>query len=224
MDPTSILIPIEWVTRESFAPFGEVIEMPSSEQQGDQHHPTTTTTATTTTLANQGTAQKYHRLANVVNLRPPTSATPNLCIFHCQPRNHSTNDDDKHEFHVKILERHPHSSQIFLPMVQQREQQPLQKGLRYLVIVAEGDPHTDTPDRSTLRAFMFHGWQGVSYRAGCWHHPMIALDSPTTFAVLVHEDGTSEDCHEHHFSSSSSGDDDGDEEGARYVVVIPNAQ
>ena len=62
---------------------------------------------------------------------------------------------------------------------------------RYLVIVTLGG---DAPDLSTLAAFIAHGTEGISYRPGVWHHPMIALDHETDFICLVWEDGSRDDC------------------------------
>ena len=52
----------------------------------------------------------------------------------------------------------------------------------------------EAPDLSTARAFIASATQGVSYRPGVWHHPMIALDAPIDFTCLVWEDGTDGDC------------------------------
>jgi ureidoglycolate lyase len=62
---------------------------------------------------------------------------------------------------------------------------------RYLVLVALG---ADRPDLATLAAFVATGAQGVSYRPGVWHHPMIALDDAIDFTCFVFEDGSAGDC------------------------------
>ena len=125
--------------------------------------------------ANQGTAARRDFIAELVNLRP--HARLNLASFRCAPR-------DLSRFRVALLERHPHSSQVFVPM----------NASRYLVVVALGG---ERPDPSTLRVFKALGTQGISYAPGVWHHPMIALDAPTDFTCLVWEDGSAEDCVEH---------------------------
>lgn len=122
--------------------------------------------------ANQGTAQKSEHLAELVDRR---GARPNLSVFRCAPR--------EVPFEVKLLEKHGASTQLFVPM----------NATRYLVIVALGD---DAPDLSTVRAFVATGLQGITYRPGVWHHPMVALDRETDFFCLVHEDGTEADCTE----------------------------
>ncbi len=122
--------------------------------------------------ANQGSAQKSEHLAELVDLR---SARPNLSVFRCAPR--------EVPFEVALLEKHEASTQLFVPM----------NGSRYLVIVALGG---DEPDLSTLAAFVATGAQGITYRPGVWHHPMVALDRETDFFCLVYEDGTARDCTE----------------------------
>lgn len=157
------------LSRDSFKEYGDVIEIPTSSNDAGK-----------ATEANQGTASKFHFLANVCNQRPQARA--NVCVFQCQPRNVTSS-----VFRVSILERHPFSNQIFQPIADRFP-------IRYIVIVALNDPTTDRPDLNTLKCFLAHGGQGVNYREGCWHHPMIALDQVTNFMVLVHEDGSEGDC------------------------------
>ncbi|MCJ2080359.1 ureidoglycolate lyase [Methylobacterium sp. J-090] len=84
---------------------------------------------------------------------------------------------------VTRLERHPHSSQAFLPLAVRA----------YVVVVA---PDRDgRPDEAELRAFRVPGHIGLNYRAGAWHAHMMTLDAPGTFAMLDHEDGGADDCH-----------------------------
>ena len=83
---------------------------------------------------------------------------------------------------AKLLERHQFSSQTFLPL----------KVSRYLVIVAPDAPRGG-PDVSRARAFVAASDQGITYRAGTWHHGITVLDEPGDFAVLMWCDGTSGD-------------------------------
>lgn len=124
--------------------------------------------------ANQGTAQRSDRLVDLVNDR--ASAGLNVAVFRCAPR--------RLPIEISLLEKHPRTTQAFIPM----------NATRYLVVVAGGG---DTPDLTTLAAFVASGRQGVSYHPGVWHHPMIALDHETDFVCLVHEDGSRDDCVEH---------------------------
>ena len=148
----------EALAPEAYAPYGDVI---SADRADVAAKP-----------ANQGTAARRDHLAPIASLRP--GAALNLCSFRCAPK-------VDWPIGVALLEKHPLSTQVFIPM----------NARRYLVLVALGG---DAPDLSTARAFVASGTQGVSYRPGVWHHPMIALDDTVDFACLVWEDGTAGDC------------------------------
>ena len=83
---------------------------------------------------------------------------------------------------VKVLERHEHSSQTFIPL----------SVSRYLVL-ATLDAPGGGPDVAGLRAFMARAGQGVTYAKGTWHHPVTVLDTPASFAVLMWRDFTAGD-------------------------------
>jgi ureidoglycolate lyase len=80
------------------------------------------------------------------------------------------------------MERHAFSSQSFLPM----------DAARYFAIVA---PHAagGGPDVEQVRAFLVEGGLGITFRADVWHHPMAALDRPSTFAIVMWLDGSEGD-------------------------------
>jgi ureidoglycolate lyase len=151
---------VQPLTPEAYAPYGDVLMVAPRGEPGAP--------------ANQGTARRYDRLAAIENLRPAT-ATLNVAAFRCAPRRAWPMD-------LELLEAHPASTQVFVPM----------RVARYLVVVARGG--ATAPDLGTLAAFVAHGAQGVSYRPGVWHHPMIALDDDADFLCLVHEDGSPGDC------------------------------
>jgi ureidoglycolate lyase len=132
-------------------------------------------------LANMGRAKRYNFLSDVENLRPD-SAKLNLCVFRCSVI--------KLPLQVELLEKHQHSTQVFLPM---------SKTSKYLAIVCLGG---NEPDLSTLSAFIVEGAQGISYHPGVWHYPMAALEEEIDFACLVWEDQTKEDCEVFKFSQS----------------------
>ena len=129
-----------------------------------------------TVPANMGTATRYNDLAILKNLRTKT-AEANLCLFQCSP----VVVHPQTQFQITLLEHHPKSTQVFVPM----------NADRYLVVVCLGGNH---PDLSTLRVFLASGKQGITYHPGVWHHPLIAVDHPTQFACLVYEDGSEDDC------------------------------
>lgn len=156
--PPNRVIPTP-LTADAYADYGHVI---MASPRGEPGKP-----------ANQGTARRYDHLAALDDLRPG-QASLNVTVFRCAPRAPGA-------FEIALLEKHPASTQIFVPM----------NAERYLVIVARGG---DRPDLATLGAFIASGTQGVSYLPGVWHHPMIALDREIDFACFVFEDGTAGDC------------------------------
>lgn len=85
-------------------------------------------------------------------------------------------------FSVSMLERHPKGSQAFIPMQSQA----------FLIVVAPA-LDDESPDLSLLCAFISDGTQGVNYRAGTWHHPLLTLEAPSSFAV-VDRIGTGHNC------------------------------
>jgi ureidoglycolate hydrolase len=143
--------------------------------------------------ANMGTAQRYNFLSQVVNLRGD-HAQLNLSVYRCNPLIETRGSGGGAQFGVKLLERHAHSTQVFVPMGGVAG-----GAVRYLVVVALGragerEGEEGVPDLSTLRAFIARGDQGITYKPGVWHHPLIAIDAITDFACWVYEDGTDEDC------------------------------
>jgi ureidoglycolate lyase len=105
----------------------------------------------------------------------PGKATLNLCVFRCNPL-------AQLPLEIKLLEKHQHSTQVFMPMTD---------AARFLTIVCLG---ADAPDLATLLVFLTEGAQGVSYRPGVWHYPMTVLEKQIDFSCLVWEDGTADDC------------------------------
>lgn len=145
------------LTAEAFAPFGEVIC--AGEQGG--------------TAINGGTARRFDYAAKLSSARPDARA--NLVMVRCAPV--------ALPLELKVLEKHPHSSQTFMPLVCSR----------YLVAVAPKQADGD-PDLAGLKAFIAVPGQGINYHADIWHHPLVVLDAPAQFAMLVWEDGSREDC------------------------------
>ena len=89
---------------------------------------------------------------------------------------------DKLPMYAKVLERHPYSSQTFIPI----------KVARYLVTVAPDKPD-GSPDLDRVKCFLADGNQGITYRRGVWHHDMTVLDETAKMAILMWCDGSGED-------------------------------
>lgn len=150
-------IKVEPLTPEAFRPFGDVVAYGVTAEKD----------------ANQGTATRFDHCARFESTRP--GVKQNLAVFRAKPQTLP--------FIGKVIERHPCSSQAFLPLVVSR----------YLVAVAPTKPD-GSPDLDGLRAFVAGPGMGINYLRGTWHHPMVALDAPGDFAMLAHEDGTPQDC------------------------------
>lgn len=138
-------LPVEPLTAAAFEPFGEVIETTGR----SFHH------------INAGKVERYHDLAWVDVLE--NDGSPGISLMVAQPY--------ALPLQVQQVERHPLSSQAFIPL----NEQP------FLVIVA---PAAATVPPSTLRAFLTDGRQGVNYRRGIWHHVLLAIDAVGHFAVV----------------------------------------
>ena len=123
---------------------------------------------------NEGTTERYHDLANLD--LTAADGRPLISIFRAQPRTLP--------MAIRMLERHPLSSQAFMPL----DRCP------FLVVVATGT----SPDPASVRAFSSDGRQGVNYRRGVWHHPLLVLERVGDFVVL--DRGAEDDnCDYHHF-------------------------
>jgi ureidoglycolate lyase len=146
------------LTREAFQPFGDVVIAERAD--------------ITPVMVNFGTAARRNHAGSLVNRRP--QSRPNLATFRCAPWS-------RFPVIAESMEKHPHSSQLFVPM----------KVERYLVVVAPGD---EAPELSGLRAFVAMPNQGVIYGPGVWHMPLIVFGTPAEFVMFVWEDGTPEDC------------------------------
>jgi ureidoglycolate hydrolase len=122
---------------------------------------------------NNGSRENF--AAKVENDRP-ASARANLALIAASPC--------AFPLAIKALERHAHSNQAFMPL----------DVSEYLVVVCSDDGK-NKPDLATLRAFRVSGSTGINYNRGTWHYGMSTIGEPGTFAMLVHEDGSAEDCH-----------------------------
>lgn len=88
---------------------------------------------------------------------------------------------------ISMLERHPLGSQAFIPM----------QGQKFLIVVA---PQLDQtmPDLNQIQAFITDGSQGINYRAGTWHHPLLTFEAPSDFVVIDRID-TGQNCDVYNF-------------------------
>ncbi|GFM57348.1 ureidoglycolate lyase [Pseudomonas cichorii] len=153
---------IEPLTKEAFAPFGEVIET-----DGSAHF-----------MINNGSTQRFHRLAEVQTASPDDKAI--ISIFRAEALDMPLT--------IAMLERHPLGSQAFIPLL----------GNPFLIVVA---PLGDAPESELTRAFVSNGRQGINYHRGVWHHPVLTIEKRDDFLV-VDRSGTGNNCDEHYFEES----------------------
>lgn len=129
----------------AFAPYGDVIEA----GQGAVKK-----------IINYGNTIRFHDLARLdLNV---DQGQPLVSIFRSTPL--------PHPIAVKVMERHPLSSQAFYPLGPNP----------YLVVVAERGEFSP----ANLKAFLARPGQGVNYHKGVWHHYSLALDGVSDFLVI----------------------------------------
>ena len=143
------------LTRERFAPFGDVIESASDRRRS----------------MNESRFDRFDDLANVdVDERVAVSIAQSRAATSLPYR-------------FDVVERHPQGSQAFVPL----------EPFRFVVVVAEPGESVDARD---LQAFVTNGRQGVNYRRGTWHMPLIAFESGQRFLVIDRA-GSGANCDEH---------------------------
>ena len=199
------------LTADDFAPFGTVINsplppstsvIPEKLPPGSVH-------------ANQNTALKYANVSPISSTYYRSSsgipAQLTTSLFSCFPHSLRTSKSGS-IFDVDILERHPFTTQSFVPF------SPLtSRNTKALIVVAptlktlpapsaltpyfpqshwnQGGP----PDLKNLKAFLIDGPRaGVTYGIGTWHAPMVVIgDERVDFFVTQWANGREgEDCQE----------------------------
>jgi ureidoglycolate lyase len=215
--PPSILTPTIEITTvpltpSSFAPFGNAVSPPlppsistfppsllSQSPLFPQQLPPV--------AANQFSALKYSPIAPCENKYPSATSKvpsePRLSLFVCFPRRLRRKHEGGNEalFDIKILERHPFTTQTFIPLGLGAEDPDTE----FLVVVApsldssvestDGRHTVDRPpDLKNLKAFLCRGNQAVTYAAGTWHAPMVVLGKRRVdFMVMQFVNGVAED-------------------------------
>lgn len=138
-----LTLPIAPLTKAAFAPFGEVME----------------TLDTKPKLINDGFARRFDDLAHI-DVAAEGGAV-NISLF--------TGSVRPSPIVIKLMERHPLGSQLFMPL----NEQP------WLVVVC-----TDPRAPASYRAFSASGRQGVNYLRKTWHHPLLVIADASPFLVV----------------------------------------
>jgi ureidoglycolate lyase len=220
--PWNSTIDVKPLAQHTFSEFGTVIE--NSRPSPQQLPPNAV-------QANQGTALKYLDVSQLVDLygSAPSRVASKVVMnmFVCVPRalQWSQRLGIPGTFQVEILERHPFTTQTFIPLglgpVEQEK-------TWYLVIVAPSlppsredeslpvptqSPHGTSlpgrglPDLTRMQAFMAKGSQAVTYGAGTWHSPMVVIGTKSVDFVVVQYANSIEieDCQEVSIKSQGQG-------------------
>ena len=191
------------LTQSSFAPYGDVIENPIVHDVNSIPSDLPSSPVPFI-LANQNTALKASPVSSMQNRYHESHTNrvgkPVMSMFACFPRALDVDGAGKSIFRVRIMERHPFTTQTFIPM----GLSPDDISTKYLVIVAptlqaeQQHRQQGPPDIQNLRAFIAHGRQAVTYGAGTWHAPMVVVGKKRIdFVVVQFVNGVSgDDCQE----------------------------
>ena len=86
-------------------------------------------------------------------------------------------------YRIDMVERHPLGSQAFVPLTP----------AKMIVVVAPPEQSVEAGD---LRAFVTNGRQGINYKRGTWHMPLIAFEAGQEFLIIDRAAGEP-NCDEH---------------------------
>ncbi|PYH79659.1 ureidoglycolate hydrolase [Aspergillus uvarum CBS 121591] len=225
--PTLTLTPSP-LTPSAFLPYGTAITSPLPRTATIPPPPSALAALhPTPVLANQNTALKYSPISPLDdhyagNCPSGRASAARMTMFSCFPRTlrpaSPTSSTSSAVFDIRILERHPFTTQTFAPLdlssqpatatpaatATETEPEPY-----YLVVVApslkgttaqattsSGEVVTvvDPPDLSRVKAFVARGGQAVTYGAGTWHAPMAVIGSRRVdFLVVQFMNGVAEE-------------------------------
>ncbi len=147
-------ITVEPLSSGAFAAYGDVIAF-----AGNDYYP-----------INNGMADRYHALANVVTDGDEGRAVISLV----KSRQFDLPRQLDH------MEYHPLGSQAFIPLA----------NTPFVVVVAERGPE---PDITAVRAFITNGQQGINYHPGTWHHVLLTPYAEMDF-ICVDRQGSGDNC------------------------------
>ncbi|KAG9247632.1 ureidoglycolate hydrolase-like protein [Calycina marina] len=219
---TQSLSQLSLLSQDTFARFGDVIENPAPSLVPSKDLKVTPPGAV---LGNQGSALVYSDVSIPTDLGGTGKNV--MRMFVCAPRSLQPSKDSSLAgiLSITILERHPYTTQTFIPLGLSAAEA---KETRYLVIVAPTLPPTlddehlpvptkakrGLPDIRNIEAFTANGSQAVTYGPGTWHAPMIVVGKkPISFVVTQAVSGVAiKDCQEVDWKA---------EKGREVVVAVP---
>lgn len=124
-------------------------------------------------------AARFERFNQLCQVETPDNGEVAVGIVRCRVAT-------RLPYRVDMLERHPCGSQAFVPL----------QSCRMVVVVA---PPVADIDNESIRAFVSNGRQGINYRIGTWHMPLISTEAGHEFLVIDRAvDGPN--CDEHYLA------------------------
>jgi len=133
------------LTKERFAPYGDVIE----------------SVIDRTAAMN---ASRFERVDDLCNIEMSEGGRVAVSIARCRIATSLP-------YRIDMVERHPLGSQAFMPL-----------GPSQMIVVVA--PPEESVEAADLRAFVSNGRQGINYRRGTWHMPLIAFEAGQEFLII----------------------------------------
>ena len=127
---------IQKITKDNFSLYGDVITIKNKSSE----------------VINNNTTQSFFDLANIEILGEDNNARLN--IFNAKKRIFPLN--------INMLEMHPLSSQVFLPM----------STTDFIALVT---PIDIKPDLNKIECFKISNGDGINFKSGVWHFPLISI-------------------------------------------------
>jgi ureidoglycolate lyase len=112
---------------------------------------------------NEARFERFNDLARV-DVGAESGGRINLSIVRCRA-------STALPYRFDTIERHPKGSQAFIPLAP----------FSFIVVVA---PAAESAEADDLCAFVSNGRQGINYRKGVWHMPLIGLEAGHEFLVV----------------------------------------
>ncbi len=145
------------LTRERFAPYGDVIESADIDKAAMN-------------------AARFERFDDLCAVDMGDGGRVAVSIAKCRAATSLP-------YRIDMVERHPLGSQAFMPLSR----------AKMIIVVAPPEQSVEAGD---LRAFVTNGRQGINYRRGTWHMPLIAFEAGQEFLIIDRAAGEP-NCDEH---------------------------
>jgi ureidoglycolate lyase len=133
------------LTRERFAPYGDVIESADIDRAAMN-------------------AARFERFDDLCGIDMGDDGRMAVSIARCRVATSLP-------YRIDMVERHPLGSQAVVPLSR----------AKMIVVVAPPEEGVEADD---LRAFVTNGRQGINYKRGTWHMPLIAFEAGQEFLII----------------------------------------